>query len=718
MVVAQIPLWIIHGTTPTGVAAVSAAAAGGADGNSLIDAGASASGNTQNIVDDEMIQRGKNQFNMWSNSGGGGTIGGGGGGNQKQNDPFSKLGGGKMSSSTTERRSAIYCCDVSSTGGRIATGGGDGKIRIWNLNSLFQTSKLEPSNENISEEGAIAGAGSNGASNSCNKKRVIGTFRSGGGYDSSDSSECNTSVASGRSCKSFNSNESESCRENEEKERNDAAQSHSRSLSNTENTELEESSSLTHKNDDKQQKHLNSNAKSSEDNKSIKNQYSTSKSSNETTIDAKTGKKRKRAELIQVRPLPQASDSISSSKVKNNKKNNTSSNTKNTAKNQAQFSHQQRLLCTLASHSGSVLTLRFSSSGTYLASAGDDAHVLLYTKTNKPSILSTGNLLSGNDGKKGEENVEHWDRIRICRGHNLDVVGLAWAPDDSHLVSCSLDSEAPICVWRLNLDSDSNGNGVGNFSSNGEYRSFQGGGQRYYRGNSNSTTLHPFKVLGRDEHTSTVKGVAFDPAGKYVASSGDDPAICIWRAFDDWGLEARVDSSSGVFRSKKKNASTSGASNDVEDGKFGDTEEDMQALANLSLFRRISFAPDGSHVCGTNATLRGKNIAAMISRNGWGVSVPKKGNSSTSSNKGNNTAGAANLVGHKQPVVSSRHCPYLFEVGRKKDHPDDGSDDDMEPKYSTLVALGDKKGFISIWSTKKSRPIFKLQCSESRCTGM
>ena len=47
--------------------------------------------------------------------------------------------------------------------------------------------------------------------------------------------------------------------------------------------------------------------------------------------------------------------------------------------------------------------------------------------------------------------------------------------------------------------------------------------------------------------------------------------------------------------------------------------EDIQALTGLSLFRRISFALDGSHICGTNATLRGKNIAAMTIREGWGV---------------------------------------------------------------------------------------------------
>ena len=324
-----------------------------------------------------------------------------------------------------------------------------------------------------------------------------------------------------------------------------------------------------------------------------------------------------------------------------------------------------RLLCKISSHSGSVLTLRFSTSHKILASAGDDSHVILYTQSSTPNLAATGNLVDDSD------NTEHWNRIRICRGHNLDVVGLAWAPDDSHLISCSLDSDAPICVWRMDFD------------SNADAHTFINGNT-----NAHKTIMQPYKVLGVKEHTSTVKGVAFDPAGKYIASSGDDPSLCVWRAFDDWGLESRIDSSSGIF------------------------QQDVQSLANLSMFRRISFAPDGTHICTTNAMLRKKNIAAMVSRDGWGVSAKKNAN----------VAGAANLVGHKQPVVSSRHCPFLF--GRIGENPDgvgvddenQEEDEEVQHDYSTFVALGDKKGMVTIWSTKKSRPIFKLQCSESRCT--
>ena len=262
--------------------------------------------------------------------------------------------------------------------------------------------------------------------------------------------------------------------------------------------------------------------------------------------------------------------------------------------------------------------MRFSSTGKYLASAGDDAVVCIYAP---------------------DKGGHHWSRIKLCRGHTLDVVDLAWAPDDSHLVSCSLDKDAPIIVWKLTDLAE-----------------------QHHITQSN-VLVHPYKVLGKSDHTSTVKGVTFDPAGSYLASSGDDPAVCIWRAHDDWGLEQRVDAG-------------------------------MQDLSSLTLVRRLSWSTDGTYVCCTNATRNNKHVASTISRgDGW-------------------TTGAAHLVGHKQPVVVARHLQWLVHA---KAAPL-SSDRSEEPEYATLVALGDKRGFVTIWSTKKSRPLFKLQCSESRCT--
>ena len=77
-------------------------------------------------------------------------------------------------------------------------------------------------------------------------------------------------------------------------------------------------------------------------------------------------------------------------------------------------------------------------------------------------------------------------------------------------------------------------------------------------------------------------------------------------------------------------------------------------------------------------------------------------------------------------MVASRHCPVFFVAPPRRrssnEESDNDSDDDdegdaaAEPDYATLVALGGKSGFVTIWSTKSCRPLFKMQCSESRCT--
>ena len=376
---------------------------------------------------------------------------------------------------------------------------------------------------------------------------------------------------------------------------------------------------------------------------------------------------------------------------------------------------KNQLLCTLSSHSGSVLSVRWSSSGTYLASAGDDALVLIYAKAAAAAAAKSAHSGGGNlvGSSSAVPDVEHWSRIRICRGHNLDVVGLAWSPDDSHLVSCSLDSAAPICVWRLNLNSSSGGGsngGRGGGMMGASPARFGSPSRPGSAGGGASAILAPYKTLsasaGEEGHTSTVKGVAFDPTGKYLASSGDDPSVCIWRAYDDWGLEAKIDQKDGIFGTP----TTAG-------GNGAKATEEQQQLASLSLFRRISFSPDGVHVCVTNATVKGKSVASTVSRDGWRTANEKPP-----------PMGAANLVGHKAAVVISRHCPYFIDGKKVRKRPGGGAgsssesseesseDENTEPKYATLLALGDKRGFVTVWSTTGRRPIFKAQVSESRCT--
>lgn len=562
-------------------------------------------------------------------------------------------------------RAPMYSVDVHPDGTRFATAAGDGTVKIWSMASLFGGKLVQDEEEDASQQ---------------QKRRSRGAtsrFMENGNYVSSNSEgyDTSSSVASLATKK---------------KQPNSKPSAAAAAASAPIAAAMNDLSGLVRK-------------KKGGTNSATTATSTTATTSNNHNPFASTAP-------------PSSSDSPLSRLTQ--RTNETSAKSNNQGIKDAQHSHnkQHKLLTTISSHQGSVLALRFSTTGKYLATAGDDSYVNIYVRSNTPS-LAKGNLVGvGTDGKQQVEDVEYWNRIALCRGHQLDVVGLAWAPDDSHLVSCSLDSVHPVIVWRLfDVLGKSGGGDVGGFTNNNNNNSAVG--SSVYMHN-----LHPFKVLGKNIHKSTVKGIAFDPAGKFIASSGDDPAICIWRAYDDWGLEARIDAGSGVFKSKKRKRGGGSGDNDDEE------EDDPGELASLSMFRRISFAPDGSHVCGTNATLKGKNIAAMISREGWAASgpTPKKSSSQGGGDESHHhPPGAANLVGHKQPVVSSRHCPVFFTVPSSKrkrppsaEEASSDSDSDNgggEPEYATLVALGDKRGFVTVWSTKSSRPLFKMQCSESRC---
>ena len=93
----------------------------------------------------------------------------------------------------------------------------------------------------------------------------------------------------------------------------------------------------------------------------------------------------------------------------------------------------------------------------------------------------------------------------------------------------------------------------------------------------NNVVCNPYKIIGKGVHTSTVKGVTFDPAGNYLARSGGHLSVCIWRAHNDGGLEKRIDAKSGIFC--KWNTGGSGSSG--------------LALSLQSLFGNLSWSTDG-----------------------------------------------------------------------------------------------------------------------------
>lgn len=761
MVVAEVPLWVVHpnatvgGPSTNGTGGPTSAILGGDKKNPTKSSkgGGMVNNNNNNNNNDTLLSRAHESLTLLEEGGGYG-----GGGSQK---------------------CAIYAVDIHPNGQKFVTAGGDGTVRLWSTNALFQQYddhyqqfqqyqqerkrkqkqqeekekqqqlqlQLQQQREQLQqqtedgeqrqeqqrkEEGQDQPStsinknqdkndtDSNSNSNNISKlwRRTSG-YVEGGNYESSGESSASPDDTD------MNANKDD----DEQKNDDDGKDTMDRGESNNVNTDTKQ----TIADDDKDKKSAEKDDGRDKKGPNTSTASATDKDGNgavhdltnvvrrKKDVDAKStseSKEKEQSKPSSTSTSTSANDQESKNSEQNNKEEETidqekkSSSTSTAAhqdKQQGQevseeqehkqnsanvtgdggtinSSNQHRLLCTMSAHTGcSVLAVRFSTNGQYLASAGDDTAVCIYApaKTTTSAVTTTGNLDSRNS-------VEHWTRIKLCRGHALDAVGLAWAPDDSHLVSCSLDSNTPIIVWKLTDLASSN-----------------------HRPTHANVLCNPYKILGRGIHTSTVKGVTFDPAGTYLASSGDDPSVCVWRAHDDWGLEKRIDANSGIFRQWKEK--TGGGGNNSSSADF--SHQQQKSLSSQSLFRRLSWSTDGAYICSTNAVVKNKHVASTISRDGWAVSSARS-----------TAAGAANLVGHKQPVVACRHCPFLLDTRPKKGRGGDGDDDnnnsnddddvgdDDEPEYATLLALGDKRGFVTVWSTRQSRPVFKVQCSETRCT--
>ncbi|KAI5742936.1 hypothetical protein M8J77_012801 [Diaphorina citri] len=150
------------------------------------------------------------------------------------------------------------------------------------------------------------------------------------------------------------------------------------------------------------------------------------------------------------------------------------------------------MLCTLDNHLACVNAVRWSNSGRYLASGGDDKLIMIWTISK-----SQGSTIFGG---KGKVNIEHWKCSHTLHGHTGDVLDIAWSPQDAWLATASVDNN--IIIWNV---------------------------ERF-----------PEVVTVLRGHTGLVKGVTWDPVGKYLSSQGDDRTLRIWRTAD-WQSEAVIE---------------------------------------------------------------------------------------------------------------------------------------------------------------------------------
>uniref|UniRef100_A0A1Y1LVS8 CAF1B/HIR1 beta-propeller domain-containing protein n=1 Tax=Photinus pyralis TaxID=7054 RepID=A0A1Y1LVS8_PHOPY len=139
----------------------------------------------------------------------------------------------------------------------------------------------------------------------------------------------------------------------------------------------------------------------------------------------------------------------------------------------------------LTRHQKSVNVVRWSPTGTYLATGDDDANIIIWNlKTDNIPMLEETN------------DEEVWLVTKILRGHKEDVYDLSWSPNEMKLISGSIDNTA--ILW--------------DFSK----------GQTEY-------------ILS--DHKGFVQGVTWDPKGDFIATICSD-RVC--RVFDSTGKHVRA----------------------------------------------------------------------------------------------------------------------------------------------------------------------------------
>jgi protein HIRA/HIR1 len=176
-------------------------------------------------------------------------------------------------------------------------------------------------------------------------------------------------------------------------------------------------------------------------------------------------------------------------------------------------------------------------------------------------------------------------------------------------------------------------------------------------------TFEKLKTLSN--HQSHVKGLAFDPANKYFATTSDDRTMKIFR-----------------FTSPGPNSTAHDQMNNFI------LETTISApFANSPLttyFRRCSWGPDGQNIAAANAVNGPVSSVAIINRGTWD--------------------GDNGLIGHEAPVEVCAFSPRLYRrlvgpPGREA----------QPAQHITVIACGGADKCLSVWTTSSPRPLVVTQ---------
>ncbi|KAJ1300988.1 hypothetical protein OPQ81_003412 [Rhizoctonia solani] len=135
-------------------------------------------------------------------------------------------------------------------------------------------------------------------------------------------------------------------------------------------------------------------------------------------------------------------------------------------------------LATLSKHTAAVNVVRFSPNGEFIASAGDDGMLAIWSPTDKP----VHNF--GDSAEELQYEKEHWRARVVVRATTREVYDLAWSPNGEYIVTGSTDNTARV-----------------------------------------HNAVDGTVVREITEHSHYVQGVAWDPLNEFLATQSSDRSV-------------------------------------------------------------------------------------------------------------------------------------------------------------------------------------------------
>nr|CCA18173.1 hypothetical protein LOC100194325 [Albugo laibachii Nc14] len=253
----------------------------------------------------------------------------------------------------------------------------------------------------------------------------------------------------------------------------------------------------------------------------------------------------------------------------------------------------------LTGHDRSVNCVRFSPNKRFLASASDDATILIWTRA------------------KNAENGWKWDSIQsfadvsrtlLACGHKGDITDLAWSPDSRYLCSTSIDNTT--VIWDIETSS---------------------------------------VVERKKDHKEFVQGTAWDPLNEFLVTEGNDRTCRVY------ALSGLNKTNRNHKRSKKCvcvqtiKTRTLTQSNGISMGKENDTSQRHRMYVDdtcPAFSRRLAWTPDGMYLLTPTALFR--DDEGQVHNTVYAFA------------RGDLSQPALHLPGHEKASICVRCVPQLF----------------------------------------------------------